>query len=171
MTTTTFTEHAEVPTRIGGLTIKGELVAREDLTIEGTFEGTIEAHGHRLVMGARAPPARSRGASREWEDLPPECVLAALPGPRGRRSPRAGARRFLDHRDRAPRALLVAESKHRRVAARDHLRDDEVEVDPGFRDRPRQPAAEPRRVVALDEQRWNRRGAEPAALGRRRRAL
>ena len=52
MMTTSLTEHAEVPTRIGGLTIKGELVAREDLTIEGTFEGTIEAHGHRLVMGA-----------------------------------------------------------------------------------------------------------------------
>ena len=45
------TEAAAAPTRIGGLTIKGELHASEDLTIEGTFEGTIDVRGHRLVMG------------------------------------------------------------------------------------------------------------------------
>ena len=51
MTTTSFTEHAEVPTRIGRLTIKGELVAREDLTIEGQVEGTIQLRDHVLTIG------------------------------------------------------------------------------------------------------------------------
>jgi cytoskeletal protein CcmA (bactofilin family) len=51
-TTAAETERADAPTRIGGLSIKGELHASEDLTIEGTFEGTIDVRGHRLVMGA-----------------------------------------------------------------------------------------------------------------------
>jgi cytoskeletal protein CcmA (bactofilin family) len=45
-------ERVETSTRIGGLTIKGELHASEDLTIEGTFEGTIDVSGHRLITGA-----------------------------------------------------------------------------------------------------------------------
>src|SRR2546428_2160 len=79
MMTTSLTEHAEVPTRIGGLTIKGELVAREDLTIEGTFEGTIEAHGHRPF----SEPPRPRPAP------PPR----REPKPRRSRGPRPPARR------------------------------------------------------------------------------
>jgi cytoskeletal protein CcmA (bactofilin family) len=34
----------------GGLTIKGELTAAEDLTIDGTFEGSIDLPGHRLTI-------------------------------------------------------------------------------------------------------------------------
>ena len=38
----------------GGLTIKGELTAAEDLTIDGTFEGSIELPGHRLTVAQGA---------------------------------------------------------------------------------------------------------------------
>lgn len=38
----------------GGLTIKGELFAQEDLAIDGTFEGSIDLNGHRLITGARS---------------------------------------------------------------------------------------------------------------------
>ena len=41
----------------GGLTIKGQLLADEDVRIEGNFEGTIEVRGHCLVLG---PSARVR---------------------------------------------------------------------------------------------------------------
>jgi cytoskeletal protein CcmA (bactofilin family) len=40
-----------VGTFVRGLTIKGDLVAREDLTIDGTFEGTIDLGPHCLVTG------------------------------------------------------------------------------------------------------------------------
>ena len=36
----------------GTLTIKGELTADEDVTIEGTFEGSHDLPGHRLIAGA-----------------------------------------------------------------------------------------------------------------------
>jgi cytoskeletal protein CcmA (bactofilin family) len=35
-----------------GLTIKGDLTADEDVTIDGTFDGTIEVRGHRMVIGS-----------------------------------------------------------------------------------------------------------------------
>jgi cytoskeletal protein CcmA (bactofilin family) len=35
-----------------GLMIKGELTADEDLTIDGSFEGSIDIPGHHLVTGA-----------------------------------------------------------------------------------------------------------------------
>ena len=35
-----------------GLTIKGELTAKEDLQIDGSFEGSIDLPGHHLVTGA-----------------------------------------------------------------------------------------------------------------------
>lgn len=38
-------------TVVRGLKIKGELVAREDLTIDGVFEGTIDIPGYRLTIG------------------------------------------------------------------------------------------------------------------------
>ena len=38
-------------TFVRGLKIKGELVAREDLTIDGVFEGTIDIPGYRLTTG------------------------------------------------------------------------------------------------------------------------
>jgi cytoskeletal protein CcmA (bactofilin family) len=38
-------------TFVRGLTIKGELVAREDLTIDGVFEGTIDITGYTLTTG------------------------------------------------------------------------------------------------------------------------
>jgi cytoskeletal protein CcmA (bactofilin family) len=38
----------------GGLAIKGELTAAEDLTIDGTFEGSIELPGYRLTVGPTA---------------------------------------------------------------------------------------------------------------------
>jgi cytoskeletal protein CcmA (bactofilin family) len=37
-----------------GLTIKGELTAQEDLTIDGEFEGSIDIPGHHLVTGAKS---------------------------------------------------------------------------------------------------------------------
>lgn len=38
-------------TFVRGLKIKGELVAREDLTIDGVFEGTIDIPGYTLTTG------------------------------------------------------------------------------------------------------------------------
>lgn len=38
----------------GGLTIKGELTAAEDLTVDGTFEGSIDLPGHRLTVAQGA---------------------------------------------------------------------------------------------------------------------
>ncbi|HEX5474163.1 MAG TPA: polymer-forming cytoskeletal protein [Vicinamibacterales bacterium] len=38
----------------GALTIKGELSAREDVTIDGVFEGEIDLDGHQLIAGARS---------------------------------------------------------------------------------------------------------------------
>jgi len=38
----------------GGLMIKGELTAAEDLTIDGTFEGSIDLPGHRLTVAQGA---------------------------------------------------------------------------------------------------------------------
>ena len=38
----------------GGLTIRGELTAAEDLTIDGTFEGSIDLPGHRLTVAQGA---------------------------------------------------------------------------------------------------------------------
>jgi cytoskeletal protein CcmA (bactofilin family) len=38
----------------GGLTIKGELTAAEDLTIDGTFDGSIDLPGHRLTVAQGA---------------------------------------------------------------------------------------------------------------------
>jgi len=39
-------------TATGGLTIKGDLTAREDVTIEGSFEGSIDVNGHHLMTTA-----------------------------------------------------------------------------------------------------------------------
>jgi cytoskeletal protein CcmA (bactofilin family) len=38
-------------TLVRGLKIKGELVAKEDLTIDGVFEGTIDLNGYALTTG------------------------------------------------------------------------------------------------------------------------
>jgi len=38
-------------TVVRGLNIKGELMAREDLTIDGVFEWTIDIPGYRLTLG------------------------------------------------------------------------------------------------------------------------
>lgn len=44
---------------MAGLTIKGELSANEDVTIDGIFEGSIDLPGHKLVAtkGARVQAA------------------------------------------------------------------------------------------------------------------
>ena len=39
-------------TATGGLKIKGDLTAREDVTIEGSFEGSIDINGHHLMTTA-----------------------------------------------------------------------------------------------------------------------
>jgi cytoskeletal protein CcmA (bactofilin family) len=36
------------------LRIKGQLSAEEDLTIDGSFEGAIDLHGHHLTTGAQS---------------------------------------------------------------------------------------------------------------------
>lgn len=36
------------------VTIKGQIFAREDLTLDGEMEGTIECHEHRLTIGPNA---------------------------------------------------------------------------------------------------------------------
>lgn len=38
-------------TGTGRLNIRGELTAREDVMIDGSFEGTIDLNGHHLLMG------------------------------------------------------------------------------------------------------------------------
>jgi cytoskeletal protein CcmA (bactofilin family) len=50
----------EVPSRTGSatlgknVTVKGQIFAREDLTIDGEVEGTVECHEHRLTIGPNA---------------------------------------------------------------------------------------------------------------------
>ncbi|MGC2662391.1 MAG: polymer-forming cytoskeletal protein [Bryobacteraceae bacterium] len=50
----------EVPSRPGSatlgknVTVKGQIFAREDLTIDGEVEGTVECHEHRLTIGPNA---------------------------------------------------------------------------------------------------------------------
>ena len=50
----------EVPSRPGSaalgknVTVKGQIYAREDLTIDGEVEGTVECHEHRLTIGPNA---------------------------------------------------------------------------------------------------------------------
>ncbi len=36
------------------VTIKGQIFSREDLTIDGEVEGTVECHEHRLTIGPNA---------------------------------------------------------------------------------------------------------------------
>ncbi|HEX4227984.1 MAG TPA: polymer-forming cytoskeletal protein [Bryobacteraceae bacterium] len=36
------------------VTVKGQIYAREDLTIDGEVEGTVECHEHRLTIGPNA---------------------------------------------------------------------------------------------------------------------
>ena len=36
------------------MTVKGQIFAREDLTIDGEVEGTVECHEHRLTIGPNA---------------------------------------------------------------------------------------------------------------------
>jgi cytoskeletal protein CcmA (bactofilin family) len=36
------------------VTVKGQIFSREDLTIDGEVEGTIECHDHRLTIGPNA---------------------------------------------------------------------------------------------------------------------
>ncbi|MBV9303675.1 MAG: polymer-forming cytoskeletal protein [Acidobacteriaceae bacterium] len=36
------------------VTVKGQIIAREDLTIDGEVEGTVECHEHRLTIGPNA---------------------------------------------------------------------------------------------------------------------
>ena len=50
-----------MPSRSGGsaalgknVTVKGQIFAREDLTIDGEVEGTVECHEHRLTIGPNA---------------------------------------------------------------------------------------------------------------------
>lgn len=51
---------AEPVTRVGSaalgknVTVKGQIFAREDLTIDGEVEGTVECHDHRLTIGPNA---------------------------------------------------------------------------------------------------------------------
>ncbi len=52
---------AETPSSRGGsaalgknVTVKGQIFAREDLTIDGEVEGTVECHEHRLTIGPNA---------------------------------------------------------------------------------------------------------------------
>jgi len=55
------TFESEIPvTRSGSaalgknVTLKGQIFAREDLTIDGEIEGTVECHEHRLTIGPNA---------------------------------------------------------------------------------------------------------------------
>ena len=41
-------------TNFGTLSVKGELIAHEDLAIHGLFEGSIDLQGHHLTLGADA---------------------------------------------------------------------------------------------------------------------
>jgi cytoskeletal protein CcmA (bactofilin family) len=55
-------ESDSTPTRSTGgsaalgknVTVKGQIFAREDLTIDGEVEGTVECHEHRLTIGPNA---------------------------------------------------------------------------------------------------------------------
>jgi len=51
---TVWTMNIQGGTRAGGLSIKGELIAQEDVTLDGTFEGSIDLKGYRLVTGAKS---------------------------------------------------------------------------------------------------------------------
>jgi cytoskeletal protein CcmA (bactofilin family) len=46
------------------VTVKGQIFAREDLTIDGEIEGTVECHEHRLTIG---PNARVQAALKARE--------------------------------------------------------------------------------------------------------
>jgi cytoskeletal protein CcmA (bactofilin family) len=57
----TFEPEPLTPSRSGGsaalgknVTVKGQIFAREDLTIDGEVEGTVECHEHRLTIGPNA---------------------------------------------------------------------------------------------------------------------
>jgi cytoskeletal protein CcmA (bactofilin family) len=39
---------------VSGVTIRGELSAHEDLAFDGTFEGSIDLHGHHFVASKNA---------------------------------------------------------------------------------------------------------------------
>lgn len=56
--TRTFEPDAAVrsgPAALGkSVTVKGQIIAREDLTIDGEVEGTVECHDHRLTIGPNA---------------------------------------------------------------------------------------------------------------------
>ena len=61
MSTATRTYEPEGTVRSGGsaalgknVTVKGQIFAREDLTIDGEVEGTVECHEHRLTIGPNA---------------------------------------------------------------------------------------------------------------------
>jgi cytoskeletal protein CcmA (bactofilin family) len=60
MATPTRTFEPEAAVRSGSaalgknVTVKGQIFAREDLTIDGEVEGTIECHEHRLTIGPNA---------------------------------------------------------------------------------------------------------------------
>jgi cytoskeletal protein CcmA (bactofilin family) len=51
---------SDTPVRSGSaalgknVTVKGQIFAREDLTIDGEVEGTVECHDHRLTIGPNA---------------------------------------------------------------------------------------------------------------------
>src|SRR5579883_2859093 len=53
-------DNEPVPVRTGSaalgknVTVKGQIFAREDLTIDGEVEGTVECHDHRLTIGPNA---------------------------------------------------------------------------------------------------------------------
>ncbi len=57
----TFEPEPLTPSRSSGsaalgknVTVKGQIFAREDLTIDGEVEGTVECHEHRLTIGPNA---------------------------------------------------------------------------------------------------------------------
>ncbi|HEX4168404.1 MAG TPA: polymer-forming cytoskeletal protein [Bryobacteraceae bacterium] len=61
MSTASRTYEPEGTVRSGGsaalgknVTVKGQIFAREDLTIDGEVEGTVECHEHRLTIGPNA---------------------------------------------------------------------------------------------------------------------
>ena len=61
MSSPTRTFESEIPTSRGGsaalgknVTVKGQIFAREDLTIDGEVEGTVECQEHRLTIGPNA---------------------------------------------------------------------------------------------------------------------
>jgi cytoskeletal protein CcmA (bactofilin family) len=60
MSSPTRTFEPELPSPRGSaalgknVTVKGQIFAREDLTIDGEVEGTVECHEHRLTIGPNA---------------------------------------------------------------------------------------------------------------------